>query len=183
MSTPAASCSHQQPDCLRYDPSVEGRFELYKRSMFELLHPKERGSKRTLTNADLLIDVGIRPLDGKTEKPLFGFGQVKIPAGTSAGFLNGLTHKQLVGDLFLAKRHPAKLEAAGKKDQVPTLQAMADEILKQPARFVDILREQRDFISANYQTCTQEIENEGHRFGEDLSEADKKALTAFLATL
>jgi hypothetical protein len=46
---------------------------------------------------------------------------------------------------------------------------MADEILKQPSRFVDILREQRDFISANYQTCTQEIENEGHRFGEDLS--------------
>jgi hypothetical protein len=108
---------------------------------------------------------------------------VKVPAGTSAGFLNGLTHKQLVGDLFLAKRDPAKLEAAGKNDLVPTLQAMADEILKQPSRFVDILRERRDFISANYQTCTQEIENEGHRFGEDLSEADKKALTAFLATL
>ena len=173
----------QQPDCLRYDPSVDGRFDLYKRSMFELLHPKERGFKRTLTNADLLIDVGVRPLDGTTEKPLFGFGQVKVPAGTSAGFLNGLTHKQLVGDLFLAKRDPAKLEAVGKKDQVPTLQAMADEILKQPARFVDILREQRDFLSANYQTCTQEIENEGHRFGEDLSAADKKALTAFLATL
>ena len=38
---------------------------------------------------DLLIDVGLRPLDGKVEKPLLGFGQVKIPAGTSAGFLNG----------------------------------------------------------------------------------------------
>ena len=60
---------------------------------------------------------------------------------------------------------------------------MADEVLKHPARFVDILREKRDFLSANYETCTQEIENEGHRFGEDLSEADKKALTAFLATL
>ncbi|TXT31252.1 MAG: hypothetical protein FD131_1161 [Rhodocyclaceae bacterium] len=172
-----------QPDCLRYDPTVEGRFELYKRSMHELLNPKERGSKRTLTNADLIIDVGIRPLDGKTEKPLGGFGQVKIPAGTSAGFLNGLQHKQLVGDLFLAKRHPDKLEAAGKKAQLATLQAMADDILKSPARFVDILREKRDFLSANYETCTQEIENEGHRFGEDLSEADKKALTAFLATM
>ncbi len=173
----------EQPDCLRYDPSVEGRFALYRRSMHELLNPQERGRKRTLTNADLLIDVGVRPLDGKSEKPLLGFGQVKIPAGTSAGFLNGLTHKQLVGDLFLAKRDPAKLEAAGKKQLVPTLQAMADDIVKNPARFVDILREQRDFISANYQTCTQEIENEGHRFGEDLSPADKMALTAFLATL
>ncbi len=172
-----------QPDCLRYDPTVDGRFELYKRSMHELLNPKERGTKRTLTNADLIIDVGIRPLDGKTEKPLGGFGQVRIPEGASAGFLNGLQHKQLIGDLFLAKRDPAKLEAAGKKAQVATLQAIADEVLKHPARFVDILREQRDFLSANYETCTEEIENGGHRFGEDLSDADKKALTAFLATL
>ena len=172
-----------QPDCLRYDPTVEGRFELYKRSMHELLNPKERGTKRTLTNADLIIDVGIRPLDDKTEKPLGGFGQVRIPEGASAGFLNGLQHKQLIGDLFLAKRDPAKLEAAGKKAQVATLQAIADEVLKHPARFVDILREQRDFLSANYETCTEEIENGGHRFGEDLSDADKKALTAFLATL
>ena len=109
--------------------------------------------------------------------------RVRIPEGASVGFLNGLQHKQLIGDLFLAKRDPVKLEAAGKKDLVPTLQAMADEVLKHPARFVEILREQRDFLSANYETCTQEIENEGHRFGEDLSEADKKALTAFLATL
>ena len=173
----------KQPDCLRYDPSGEGRFKLFKLSMADLLHPKDRGIKRTLTNSDLLIDVGIRPLDGKIEKPLGGFGQVKIPAGSSAGFLNGVMHKQLVDDLFLAKRDPARLEAAGKKGLLPTLQAMADEILKQPSRFVDILREKRDFISANYETCSQEIENEGHRFGEDLSEADKKALTAFLATL
>jgi hypothetical protein len=172
-----------QPDCLRYDPTVDGRFDLYKRSMHELLNPKERGTKRTLTNADLIIDVGIRPLDGKTEKPLGGFGQVRIPEGASAGFLNGLQHKQLIADLFLAKRDPAKLEAAGKKAQVATLQAIADEVLKHPARFVDILREQRDFLSANYETCTEESENGGHRFGEDLSDADKKALTAFLATL
>ncbi len=173
----------KQPECLRYDPSVEGRFELYKRSMFELLNPAARGVKRTLTNADLLIDLGVRPLDGKSEKPLLGFGQVKIPAGTSAGFLNGLQHKQLVGDLYLAKRDPARLEALGRKDQLATLQAIADEILKDPSRFVHVLRDKRDFISANYQTCRQEIENEGHRFGEDLSAADKKALTAFLATL
>ena len=173
----------QQPECLRYDPTVEGRFQLYKLSMFDLLHPRERGSKRTLTNADLLIDVGVRPLDGKTEKPMFDFGQVKIPAGSSVGFINGLMHKQLVGDLFLAKRHPERLQAEGKGALVPTLQTIADEILKNPSRFVDILREQRAFIVANYQTCDQETENEGHRFGEDLSEADKKALTAFLATL
>ena len=175
--------AERQPACFEYDPSVEGRFELYKRSMAELLHPTSRGRKITLTNADLLIDMGIRPLEGKVEKPLHGFGQVKIPMGTSAGYLNGLQHKQLVGDLFLAKRDPARLEAAGKKALVPTLQAIADEVLKNPSRFVDVLRQHHDFIAANYQSCDQLVENEGHRFGEDLSEADKKAVTAFLATL
>ena len=172
-----------QPECLRYDPSVDGRFDLYKRSMHELLHPAARGRKITLTNADLLIDLGIRPLEGKTEKPLGGFGQVKIPQGASAGFINSLLHKQLIGDIVLAKRDPARLEAAGKKALVPTLQAIADEVIAQPGRFVAILREKRDFLSANYQTCDQLVENEGHRFGEDLSEADKKAVIAFLATL
>lgn len=172
-----------QPDCVRYDPSVEGRFDLYKRSMAELLHPTSRGRKITLTNADLLIDMGIRPLEGKVEKPLHGFGQVKIPMGTSAGYLNGLQHKQLIGDLFLAKRAPARLEATGKKALVPTLQAIADEVLKNPSRFVEVLRQHHDFVAAHYQSCDQLVENEGHRFGEDLSEADKKAVTAFLATL
>nr|MBL8412027.1 cytochrome c [Dechloromonas sp.] len=178
-----------QPDCLRYDPTVDGRFELYKRSMHELLNPKERGVKRTLTNADLIVDLGVRKLDGKTEKPALSVGpftdfmQLRIPAGSSAGFLNGLQHKLLVDDLFLAKRDPAHLEAAGKQALVPTLQKMADELLAKPVRFVEVMQANRDFLSAHYQTCTQEIENEGHRFGEDLSAADKKALTAFLATL
>ena len=92
-------------------------------------------------------------------------------------------HKELIGDLYRAKRQPALLEAAGKKELVPELQSIADELLKEPARFVDILRDKRKFVQANYTTCMQDIENEGHRFGEDLPDADKKALTAFLATL
>ena len=66
---------------------------------------------------------------------------------------------------------------------MPELQAIADQILKEPTRFVDILREKRKFVQENYTTCMQDVENEGHRFGEDLPDADKKALTAFLATL
>ena len=34
-----------------------------------------------------------------------------------------------------------------------------------------------------YSSCTADVENDGHRFGEDLPDADKKALIAFLATL
>ena len=108
---------------------------------------------------------------------------VTIPRGTPVGFLNGFEHKQFIDDLFLAKRDPSKLEAAGKKDIVPELKAIADEVLKNPARFVEILREKSAFIDKYYETCMQVVENEGHRFGEGLSEDDKNALTAFLATL
>jgi hypothetical protein len=107
----------------------------------------------------------------------------RIPKGTSAGFIGGLLHKDFIGDLYRAKREPALLEAAGKKALVPELQGIADDLLKNPDRFVDVLSQKRKFLQTNYQTCMQEVENEGHRFGEDLSEAEKKALIAFLATL
>ena len=173
----------KQPACIPYDPSVEGRFDLYKRSMFELLHPRERGSKVTQTNEDIIVDLGIRGWDGKQEKPLLGSGYVRIPKGTDVGFIGGLMHKDFIADLYLSKRDPARLEGAGKKELVPDLQRIADDVLKNPERFVAILGEKRDFLMRNYETCTQRVENEGHRFGEDLSEEDKKALTAFLATL
>jgi hypothetical protein len=157
--------------------------EIYRKSMHDLLHPKERGIKQTLTDYDVIVDFGIRTWDGKTEKPLIGTGAVVMPKGSSAGLLNGFEHKQFIDDVFLAKRDPAKLEAAGKKEITPELQAIADDILKNPARFVDVLKEKSAFIQKNYETCTQIVENEGHRFGEDLPELDKKALTAFIATL
>jgi len=114
---------------------------------------------------------------------VLGTGTVVMPKGSPAGLLNGFEHKQFIDDLFLAVRDPSKLEAAGKKDIVPELQAIASDVRKNPARFVDVLKERSAFIQKNYETCTQIVENEGHRFGEDLPEADKKALTAFLATL
>ena len=172
-----------QPQCMVYDPSVSGRFELYKKSMYDLLHPKERGIKQTLTDYDVVVDIGLRTWDGKAEKAVLGTGTVVMPKGSPAGLLNGFEHKQFIDDLFLAVRDPSKLEAAGKKDIVPELQAIASDVRKNPARFVDVLKERSAFIQKNYETCTQIVENEGHRFGEDLPEADKKALTAFLATL
>jgi hypothetical protein len=173
----------EQPACFQYDASVDGRLKLYTESMRELLNPKERGIKMTLTDQDIIVDLGIRSWDGKQEKALFGSGQMRIPKGASAGFIGGLLHKDFIGDLYRAKREPALLEAAGKKALVPELQSIADDLLKDPGRFVDVLKQKRPFLLANYQTCMQEVENEGHRFGEDLSEADKKALIAFMATL
>jgi hypothetical protein len=173
-----------QPACMQYDPSVAGRFELYKRSMQELLNPRERRPKVTLTNNDIIIDIGLRYWDGKEEKSLFDMpGQIVIPKGAPAGFLNGLLHKELIADLFLAKRHPDQLEAAGKKALSGELAAIADTVVANPSKFVDVFISKREFLRKNYVTCMDEVENAGHPFGEDLSAADKKALTAFLATL
>jgi hypothetical protein len=41
----------------------------------------------------------------------------------------------------------------------------------------------RPFLLDIYSSCTDRVENAGHRFGEGLSAADKQALTAFLATI
>ena len=52
-----------------------------------------------------------------------------------------------------------------------------------PQRVAAIGRDHLPFIQQMYSNSTVEIENEGHTFGSSLSPADKKALTAFLATL
>ena len=57
-----ASCSTDAARVLAYDPSVDGRFKLYSASMHELLNPKERGIKTTLTDSDIIVDLGIRTL-------------------------------------------------------------------------------------------------------------------------
>jgi hypothetical protein len=51
---------------------------------------------------------------------------------------------------------------------------------------VEVVKEARARTPALWQvysSCSAEIENDGHRFSEDLSDADKHALIAFLATL
>ena len=63
------------------------------------------------------------------------------------------------------------------------LQAIGSEILGKPGALVQSLSKRPYLVKEIYSACTAEIENAGHRFGEDLSPADKNALIAFLATL
>ncbi|BAL26531.1 cytochrome c [Azoarcus sp. KH32C] len=172
-----------QSECFQTDPSVEGRYRLYLASMRELLYPATRKPKATLTDREVILDLGPRTWDGTTEKPLIGSGQVRIPAGIPANSMTSLRHKDLIVDLFLAKRDPAKLEARLGKETTSQMQKLADDILAAPEQFASLLGTQRELLKQHYSNCTAEIENEGHRFGEDLSDADKKALIAFLATL
>lgn len=185
----------QQPGCLAYDPSVEGRFKLYKMSMEELLNPAKRIPKVTLLNQDVSLRVGPRLWDGTEKEKLLGF-QLTIPSeidgrGVTAGTLGNFQHKAFVVDLVQSKFKPEELQARLAKQFGPEegakiagdLKAIAGEISSQPNGLVEALKKRPYLVKQAYSSCTAEVENEGHRFGEDLPESDKKALIAFLATL
>jgi hypothetical protein len=177
------------PACWAYDPSVEGRFKLYVASMEELLNPSKRVPKLSRFDQDVRIALGPRTWDGKEEKQILGFTLV-LPAGTSVGGMASFQHKVFVNDLIVAKLRPEELnaklakqygEAEGKR-VAADLHAVTGEIAKDPEQLVDAVKRYPRLVEV-YSSCTADIENTGHRFGEDLSDADKKALIAFLATL
>lgn len=185
----------EQPGCLAYDPSVEGRFKLYRLSMDALLNPDKRIPKVTLLNEDVTLRVGPRLWDGTDKEKLLGF-QLTIPAeidgrGVTAGTIGNFRHKAFVVDLVQARFKPDELEARLVKqlgvDEGRTvageLKAIADEVKTSPDRLVEALKKRPHLVKQVYSSCFAEVENTGHRFGEDLPETDKRALTAFLATM
>ena len=178
------------PACHEYDPSVEGRFKLFVDSVQELLTPEEkRPAKLTRFDLDVPISVALRLNEGGTERELFGL-TVLVPKGTASGALGNFQHKQFINDVVLAGLRPAELEAKltqqlGDKDgkeMAQQMQTLKVDLLKDPARMLDSVRKYPRIIEA-YSSCLATVENDGHRFGTDLPEADKKALIAFLATL
>jgi len=174
----------QQPACWAYDPSVEGRFKLYKESMRQLLTPTEREQKYpkvTTLDQDIVIDIGPKLYDGEDEKKLFGF-TILLPQGASAAALGNFQHKQLVIDMVLAKVDRSRLDEKRGPAIAAQVAAAADEILRDPGQMLSVLKRRPDLVKV-YSSCTDRVENKGHRFGEGLSESDKKALIAFLATL
>ncbi|MBI2784753.1 MAG: cytochrome c [Gammaproteobacteria bacterium] len=183
----------RQPACWAYDPSVDGRFKLYVASMQDLLNPARRIPKATKLDQDIVLDIGPRIFDGTEEKRLAGF-TVRVPAGATAGNVGNFRHKDFIVDLVQAKLHPDALEtrlssllpADQARQLTAELQTIGKAIAADPNRLVDVVKEARARTPALWQvyaSCSVEIENDGHRFGEDLSEADKNALIAFLATL
>jgi hypothetical protein len=176
------------PRCVTFDPSVEGRYRLFKASIEELLNPASRLPKITLVDEPIVIDGPIFP--GRAE----GF-ELQIPAGIPAAIPANLRHKELIGDLVLVKTNVQALRtkyAARGADDVNRIVTTLQDILKQLTVGIvasadsvvsAIGRDHLSFIQQMYSNSTVEIENDGHTFGSLLSAADKKALTAFLATL
>lgn len=173
------------PSCWVFDPSVEGRFKLYKASMKELLNPSQRIPKVTGFNSDVTIRLFPKLGDGKLER--FIDTAIRFPVGTPAARIGNFRHKELVGDLVMARVDFDKLKAkyadrygAEKGERIAnTIQDKGTELLAKPGSILEVGAELREI----YSNSLAVIENDGHRFGEDLSDREKDALTAFLATL
>ena len=114
------------PPCVTFDPSVEGRYRLFKASVEELLNP-DALPKITLVDQPIIIDGPMFP--GETQ----GF-QAQIPAGIPAAIPANLRHKELIGDLVLVKtnvdRLRSKYASRGPAD-VDRIVATLQDILKQ----------------------------------------------------
>ena len=177
------------PACWPYDPSVEGRYALFRESMRLLLNPDERIPKITRLAQEVVVPVGPRYIfeQGKAETGL----EIRIPEGTPAVVLANLNHKELIGDLVLAVTDPDELVRRQEQrwgvergaQAVESINGLLAEIRRRPDNAVGVIREYRRDIQAYYSNSTALVENLGHRFGEDLSPQSKQDLTAFLATL
>ena len=54
--------------------------------------------------------------------------------------------------------------------------------MSNPEKMVDAIKRYPRLMEV-YSSCTADVENQGHPFGQGLPDQDKKALIAFLATL
>jgi hypothetical protein len=171
------------PPCLAYDPSVEGRFKLFKASMDDLLTPPEkRARKVTLLNEPIIIDPGAKFWDPGKKK--FVPFRVVIPAGKPQAIVGNLLYKNLVVDLTLSLTDPAALrKKLGDEQSANEVRGMVDEFLKNITEPMNVLDKHQKLIKKYYMTSTDFVENAGHPFGTGLSDSEKKALTAFVATL
>jgi|HubBroStandDraft_3_1064219.scaffolds.fasta_scaffold04336_3 hypothetical protein len=171
----------EAPACRVYDPSVEGRYQLFKASMEDLLNPDQRLPKVTLTTDDVLIELGPRTFRNHQVQNV----KLRMPAGQPAGLLESFQYKLLADDLVLALTHPERLGKEKGQAFVDTTLRIAKDLVSHLGRddVYTVSPADAAVLLKRYATCTADVENDGHRFGADLSPQDKKALTAFLATL
>ncbi len=171
------------PACWTYDPSIAGRFKLYKASMDELLTPPEkRPRKVTLLNEPIVIEAGPKIWDPVAKKQVIL--RIEIPAGTPQAKVGNLLYKQLIVDLTLSVTNfealKTKLKDEGAAKEV---RGMVDEFVASIGSPMKVLDKHDRLITKYYMTSTDFWENAGHPFGTGLSDKEKKALTAFVATL
>jgi hypothetical protein len=88
-----------------------------------------------------------------------------------------------IGEDQVRAKYASLLSAEQIDELITGLRAIRQDVLEDAGGLVKSLGTHWPFVETYYSNSKARIENAGHRFGEDLSEDDKKALTAFLATL
>ncbi len=176
------------PPCWPFDPSVEGRYALYKASMESLLNPGSRIPKMATLDHDIIIDVASEIEIGDLDIGL----ALRVPQGYPAVALNSLRFKDMIQDMVLASRDAARFDEkyatlltdAQRAELKQGLLDLRGTIISQPGPVVlDLVGDLGAFIQRYYSNLLARVENTGHPFGEDLSEREKQALIAFVATL
>ncbi|HEY3938244.1 MAG TPA: hypothetical protein VGL97_12490 [Bryobacteraceae bacterium] len=171
------------PPCWAYDPSVEGRFKLYRASMDQLLTPPaQRPRKVTLLNESIVIEAGPKFYDPVHRQ--WVLIRLMIPAGTPQAMVGNLLYKQLLDDMTLSVTDMNQLKAKLKDDRAANeVRGMLDEFLANLGTPLNVIEKHQQLVKKYYMTSTDFWENSGHPFGTGLSVPEKNALIAFVATL
>jgi hypothetical protein len=182
------------PDCRIFDSitGVEGRYQLFKDSVAELLTPPDqRPRKMTILNDDILVEMG-PPVWDPVNKRKLQF-RLKIPAGTPQMEVGNLLYKKLIGDMVLSQTDPDALRKKLGDADAAEVGALLKEFVSTAGEGAisgqgdfapfEVLAPHQKLLEKYYMTNHEFRDNGGHAFGTNLSPADKKALTAFLATL
>jgi hypothetical protein len=192
------------PDCWPYDPSVEGRYRLYKASMDQLLNPSKRAPKVLTLDEDMVIDIA-----PKAELLGHALGlTLRLPKGLPIVTVNSLRYKDLFQDLLLVARQREEFEKKyravlndsqrdelrrgllaihgrliGQKGITVIQIALGKDDAVAEAAQASVLNVGDRFMQKFYSNVLSWDENAGHAFGAGLSEREKQALIAFVATL
>jgi hypothetical protein len=174
------------PACWPFDPSVEGRFKLFKASMNDLLNPGKRVPKIRLLNRDVTINMFYKISDGNVERYLDA--AVVFPKDTPLSRIVNFRRKEFAEDLVLSKVDFGKLEhkyvarygPEKGKTVASTIRDRAKGLAINPKNQLTVIGPD---LSEVYSNSLMLREDAGHDFGQDLPDKDKQALIAFLATL
>jgi hypothetical protein len=145
----------------------------------------------------LLADDIIIPIAPKLQNPelnkLLGVEiSLRVPKGYPALAINSLRFKDLIEDAVLYRTNEKKLDEkyAGILDATRLAELkgglkhfILDAILEDRPTILDLVADRDKFVQGFYSNILDRVENRGHRFGETLSDQDKNALIAFVATL
>lgn len=172
------------PDCQAFDPSVEGRYQLFKESMQALLNPDQRIQKVILLDHEVPLHI-LPPVDltfTEEQEPLLSEGfTLAFSQGFPAARLGNFDYKHFIQDLVQALKRP---DSSLLPDLITKFKKLMSS-RKGNAGGITI-QTIRDIFGRDlqqYLTSSALDESQGHRFGETLTDLEKGYLTAFLATL